>query len=108
MSYRKGDDSAVPGSWQLFVDTGGTFTDAIAISPQGGVSRVKVLSSSALRGTIDKQHDARICRIATAWHVQADILAGGRFRLLTQPGYEVAVSSFDPSSPGIRQPISSR
>ena len=37
--------------WQIFVDTGGTFTDAIGISPTGSIHRAKVLSSGELRTT---------------------------------------------------------
>jgi 5-oxoprolinase (ATP-hydrolysing) len=36
-------------SYQLYIDTGGTFTDALALDPDGGWQRLKVLSSSALR-----------------------------------------------------------
>lgn len=36
-------------SWRVFVDTGGTFTDCLAISPDGIWHRAKVLSSSILR-----------------------------------------------------------
>lgn len=35
--------------WQIWIDTGGTFTDALGLSPEGRMRRVKVLSSSALR-----------------------------------------------------------
>ncbi len=38
--------------WQVWVDTGGTFTDCVAVDPGGGVRRAKVLSSSALRGRV--------------------------------------------------------
>lgn len=37
--------------WQVFVDTGGTFTDAIGISPTGSIHRAKVLSSGELSHT---------------------------------------------------------
>jgi len=36
-------------SWKIWVDTGGTFTDCIAVSPLGELKRLKVLSSSLLR-----------------------------------------------------------
>lgn len=38
--------------WRVWVDTGGTFTDCIAVDPSGDLHRAKVLSSSALRGRI--------------------------------------------------------
>lgn len=36
--------------WRLWIDTGGTFTDCFATDPAGELSRLKVLSSSRLRG----------------------------------------------------------
>ncbi|WP_372638624.1 hydantoinase/oxoprolinase N-terminal domain-containing protein, partial [Fodinibius sp.] len=36
-------------SWQIWIDTGGTFTDCIAVDPEGDRKKVKVLSSSSLR-----------------------------------------------------------
>ncbi len=41
---------AVP--WRVWVDTGGTFTDGVAIDPEGRVRRAKVLSSSAVRARV--------------------------------------------------------
>ncbi len=38
--------------WEIGVDTGGTFTDCIAHSSDGRIARAKVLSTSALRGTV--------------------------------------------------------
>ncbi len=38
--------------WQLWIDTGGTFTDCVAINPAGLVQRIKVLSSGAVRATV--------------------------------------------------------
>jgi 5-oxoprolinase (ATP-hydrolysing) len=35
--------------WKLAVDTGGTFTDCLAVDPAGRRQRIKILSSSALR-----------------------------------------------------------
>lgn len=35
--------------WRFWIDTGGTFTDCLALDPEGGFHRVKVLSSAALR-----------------------------------------------------------
>lgn len=38
--------------WRFFIDTGGTFTDCIAIDPGGTTRRVKVLSSGVLRARV--------------------------------------------------------
>ncbi len=40
------------GLWQLWIDTGGTFTDCVAIDPAGPVQCIKVLSSGAVRATV--------------------------------------------------------
>ena len=36
--------------WQIWIDTGGTFTDGLALGPDQHLHRTKVLSSSRLRG----------------------------------------------------------
>ncbi|MEE2896601.1 MAG: hydantoinase/oxoprolinase family protein, partial [Planctomycetota bacterium] len=38
--------------WKVRIDTGGTFTDALAIDPSGVASRRKVLSSGRVRGRV--------------------------------------------------------
>ncbi|GAB4028110.1 hydantoinase B/oxoprolinase family protein [Spirosoma koreense] len=38
--------------WQIWIDTGGTFTDGLALDPEGNLHRTKVLSSSRLRGQL--------------------------------------------------------
>ncbi len=62
--------------WQIWVDTGGTFTDCIALSPQGQAHRVKVLSSGALRGILLEKIAPATWRIAHRWPIVQDILAG--------------------------------
>jgi len=48
--------SATP--WQIWIDTGGTFTDCIAVDPGGRVHSCKLLSSGALRDRVDRvDHD---------------------------------------------------
>ncbi|WP_309709543.1 hydantoinase B/oxoprolinase family protein [Armatimonas sp.] len=42
-------DSPLRAHWRIFADTGGTFTDCLAISPDGAWHRAKVLSSGVLR-----------------------------------------------------------
>ncbi|GAB4054109.1 hydantoinase B/oxoprolinase family protein [Spirosoma litoris] len=38
--------------YQIWIDTGGTFTDGLALDPNGNLHRTKVLSSSRLRGQL--------------------------------------------------------
>ncbi|MFV2073099.1 MAG: hydantoinase B/oxoprolinase family protein [Thermoanaerobaculales bacterium] len=42
------------GSWQVWIDTGGTFTDCIARDPERRLHRCKVLSSGALRDRVER------------------------------------------------------
>lgn len=45
--------------WHIWVDTGGTFTDAVGVDPAGRTHRVKVLSTGALRRRIATGCDDR-------------------------------------------------
>jgi 5-oxoprolinase (ATP-hydrolysing) len=49
--------------WRLFIDTGGTFTDCVAIDPAGATRRCKVLSTSTLRTTIDQVIEGRFLAV---------------------------------------------
>ncbi|HEX4303006.1 MAG TPA: hydantoinase B/oxoprolinase family protein [Rhizomicrobium sp.] len=40
--------SATPGTWNFYIDRGGTFTDVVAEAPDGTLSTAKLLSDSAL------------------------------------------------------------
>jgi 5-oxoprolinase (ATP-hydrolysing) len=70
--------------WQIWIDTGGTFTDCIAIDPRGKKMRTKVLSSSRLRGRLLEQRSAMCFRFSQNWRMaRRDIFAGYDFLLLT-------------------------
>lgn len=76
--------------WQIWTDTGGTFTDCIALSPENEWHTCKVLSSGVLRGTVLHVQ-------GNAWHVhlpfRQDIFEGYALRLLPSGGeYRVAGS----------------
>jgi len=44
-------------TWQIWIDTGGTFTDCVAIDPDGRTHVCKVLSSGALRDVVEAVDD---------------------------------------------------
>ena len=69
-------------SWKICVDTGGTFTDCLAIDPQGELHRTKVLSSSALRGKITSLPAADVLYTDAPWCTSAGLLRGYRLRIL--------------------------
>ncbi len=72
-------------AWRLAIDTGGTFTDCLAIAPTGETVRAKVLSSSALRGRVLAGAGAE-WRLDGPWPALEALLVGYRFRLLAEPG----------------------
>ena len=82
--------------WQIWVDTGGTFTDCIATSPEGDVRRLKVLSSGSLRGTITAEGRQCRYRIHHSWVVSEDIFQGYNFFFLNKESEIRKVVSFDP------------
>ena len=53
MSTRKALKPDLLPTWHIRIDTGGTFTDAIALLPGGAVRRCKVLSNGRLRGRFE-------------------------------------------------------
>ena len=59
--------------WQIRVDTGGTFTDCLALDPAGRLHRAKVLSTGALRGRLVRVLDARRLAIEHRWAVPDDL-----------------------------------
>lgn len=78
-------------AWQIYIDTGGTFTDCLAHDPQGALHRAKVLSKSALRGKILEQIDDTRLRVTTYWDTREDIFAGYAFSLIMGNAVSVEV-----------------
>jgi 5-oxoprolinase (ATP-hydrolysing) len=75
------------------VDTGGTFTDCLAVDPEGRRHRAKVLSSSALRGRVAAVVGPRAVRFEAPWRVPVDFFRGGFFRSLGDEGLGVRVEA---------------
>ncbi len=69
-------------SWKIWVDTGGTFTDCIAITPQGSFKRLKVLSNSVLRGKIIAQPDPLSLKVELYWPIQNDVFKNFTLNIL--------------------------
>src|ERR1051325_789563 len=67
--------------WHISIDTGGTFTDCIAISPNDEVVRAKVLSTSRLRGILTEQISPYRFRFSHRWRIEKDIFQGYSFYL---------------------------
>lgn len=90
---QKGDKA----SWKVWVDTGGTFTDCIATTPDGEQRSVKVLSSSSLRGRVSSAAKAENAyHIDQQWEAPDDFVKGFTFRLLDYADVsEARVITFD-------------
>ncbi len=69
-----------PPIWQIWIDTGGTFTDCIATSPTGEARLAKVLSNGSLRGRVIGQIDAHTLQVDFSG--AQDIFVGYHFKLL--------------------------
>lgn len=68
--------------WKIWVDTGGTFTDCLAIDLEGNKTRLKVLSSGCVRGRIIGKIDGKTFQFAASWPFDAGLLEGYTLRLL--------------------------
>jgi len=91
-----------PTNWQIWIDTGGTFSDCIAISPEGKMIRVKVLSSAAIRGTLVARLSPGVFEVRHNWRFTGNPLPGFTCCLLQDRSRNFQVIGFDPSS-GILQ-----
>ncbi|HRR08079.1 MAG TPA: hydantoinase/oxoprolinase family protein [Rhodothermales bacterium] len=68
--------------YELWMDTGGTFTDCLARLPDGKVRSFKILSNGALRGRINRWEDGKTLYFEAQWPTQASIFEGYAFRIL--------------------------
>ncbi len=94
--------------WQIWIDTGGTFTDCLGIDPHGNLHRLKILSNSALRGNIRSQPSSNSIEVAIQWPIQQDVFKNFTLRVLDTKTllrkikkihFESSVIEFDPSLP---------
>jgi 5-oxoprolinase (ATP-hydrolysing) len=84
--------------WKINIDTGGTFTDCIAHSPEGEVVRVKVLSSSRLRAIVlAVSPTAQKLKIEANWHKYPGLFIG--YHIIGHDNQEIAkIADHDPQS----------
>lgn len=83
------------GWWVVQADTGGTFTDCLATAPDGRRLRAKVLSTSALRGTIRRVVSVGVLGIDEDWDAPDDFVAGFSFRVLGDAEGRATVARYD-------------
>lgn len=83
------------GEYKIYVDTGGTFTDCIGVDSDGRQRRMKVLSSSSLRGTITKVISGTRYEIHEKWKLSRDLVRGFSFRVLPGDHTGVQIDAYD-------------
>ncbi len=83
--------------WQIWIDTGGTFTDCFALDPQGAAHRAKVLSSGALRGVVRTQLEARVFEVGIDWPVSEALIIGAKIRPVGASQANTVITRFDES-----------
>ncbi|MCC5905509.1 MAG: hydantoinase B/oxoprolinase family protein [Balneolaceae bacterium] len=87
--------SSLSKKWNICIDTGGTFTDCIATSPDGTILRRKVLSSSALRGSARSTNNPRKVSIRFEYETPDDFFKGYDFSLLNDADRSCRIISSD-------------
>jgi 5-oxoprolinase (ATP-hydrolysing) len=86
------------GRWRVWIDTGGTFTDCLAVDPSGMLRRAKVLSSGTLRATAAIPARGAVLRLRESWGARADVVRGMELRVLGRGGDPARVVSYDPAT----------
>ncbi|MBX3373423.1 MAG: hydantoinase B/oxoprolinase family protein [Phycisphaeraceae bacterium] len=103
--------AARPRRWRISVDTGGTFTDCVAVDPAGRVETFKVLSTAALRARLIPRSDGAAGLADAWWSDRLPVLAG---LPLYRPDGSAVIGRIDPAAPGgisgaaVRRPASGR
>ncbi len=69
-------------SFQVSIDTGGTFTDCIATDNFGTEYRTKILSNSTIRGEVIERISEKKFKIKQSWQLKRDILTDYLFLIL--------------------------
>ena len=81
--------------YQIYIDTGGTFTDCIGIDERGHTYHQKVLSNSTLRGTILQGISENLLKVQNPLNLDRDILTGFSFNILQADFPENIVAAYD-------------
>ena len=81
-------------SFQISIDTGGTFTDCIATDNFGTEYRTKILSNSTIRGEVIEQFSGNKFKIKQSWQLRRDILKDYLFLILGH-SFESKITAFD-------------
>ena len=106
--------------WKINIDTGGTFTDGYAVSPDGGSHRTKVLSSGHIRAQVSSRghthtllsglspeilEGADVLDINSRKRIGIAELHGSTLHLKKDPRYSELLPSIVDLDPGIDAPL---
>lgn len=81
-------------SFQISIDTGGTFTDCIASDNFGNEYRCKILSNSTIRGEVIEHISDTKFKVKQSWFLRNDILKNYDFLILGE-SFSAKVVGFD-------------
>ena len=81
-------------SFQISIDTGGTFTDCMATDNFGTEYRYKILSNSTIRGEVIEHISDTKFKVKQSWFLRKDILRDYDFSVLGQ-SFSAKVIAFD-------------
>ena len=81
--------------WDFFIDTGGTFTDCLALTPEKEEIRVKVLSRSTLTAKIIKQVSKNELILSESADWPDDFPCGFRFMFSSMNQKKLEVKKWD-------------
>ena len=93
--------------WRIWVDTGGTFTDCLALGPNQELVRVKVLSSGRLRAHLDATEDPKTYQCHTTWSAPRDFFVGTQILAVQSTAPPSRILAYDPDHNTLRvdQPL---
>ena len=82
-------------TYEIYIDTGGTFTDCLGKDLEGNWTRRKVLSNGSLRGMVESWIDRKTLVIRENWDLKQDIIRGYQFQLLKHKHEISYIQCFD-------------
>ena len=91
---RVGDLPLTNACWRIWVDTGGTFTDGLAVAPDGSFHRTKILSTGTLRGRIVRGLGPQRFEIEQRWNLVDASLKGLDIRPIGRTGVTARVMGY--------------
>ncbi|WP_017732473.1 hydantoinase B/oxoprolinase family protein [Nafulsella turpanensis] len=86
-----------PMHWKIAADTGGTFTDCLALDPDGNTHRAKVLSNGSLKATIKEKISETQYTLSAEW-LRQPLFKGFSLWKAGAPAATVKIEALNPQS----------